>query len=144
MADDQQPLGIAQGDRGERYGSMRVAALTRILAVGYSINLNRAVMISPELNVNANFNSYSLMWPMTQMPTQAAIASAHGRGGFGTDAAALLKAEDYALNEYLTGLAALGRMTPEEQTAFYARLSEVIGIDADLLARHAGRIDQVL
>jgi carboxypeptidase C (cathepsin A) len=35
-------------------------------------------------------------------------------------------------------------MTPEEQTAFYARLSEVIGIDPATLARHNGRIDQVL
>jgi carboxypeptidase C (cathepsin A) len=129
---------------GESYGGMRVAALTRILAEKYSINLNRAVMISPELNVNLTFDSYSLAFPMTQVPTQAAIASVHGRGGFGTDAAALQAAEDYALNEYLTGVAALGRMTPEEQTAFYARLSEVIGIDTGLLARNNGRIDQLL
>jgi carboxypeptidase C (cathepsin A) len=129
---------------GESYGGMRVAALTRILAEGYSINLNRAVMISPELNVNATFDSYSLVFPMTQIPTQAAIASVHGRGGFGTDAAAMKAAEDYALNEYLTGLASLGRMTPEKQTAFHARLSKVIGIDADLLARRTGRIDQLV
>jgi carboxypeptidase C (cathepsin A) len=129
---------------GESYGGMRVAALTRILAEAYSINLNRAVMISPELNVNASFDSYSLVFPMTQIPTQAAIASVHGRGGFGTDAAALQKAEDYALTEYLAGLAALGRMTPDEKTAFYTRLSEVIGIPPGLLARNNGRIDQLL
>jgi carboxypeptidase C (cathepsin A) len=101
-------------------------------------------MISPELKVNVTFDSYSLLFPMTQIPTQAAIASVHGRGGFGTDAAALQAAEDYALNEYLTGLAALGRMSPEEQAAFHARLSEVTGIDRDLLARNNGRIDQAL
>ena len=129
---------------GESYGGMRVAALVRILAEQYAINLNRAVMISPELNVNVTFDSYSLLFPMTQIPTQAAIASVHGKGGFGTDAAAMQAAEDYALNEYLTGLAALGRMTPEERTAFYARLSEVIGIDPALLARNNGRIDQLL
>ncbi|MCX7300163.1 MAG: peptidase S10 [Rhodobacterales bacterium] len=129
---------------GESYGGMRVAALTRILAEQYSINLNRAVMISPELNVDASFDSYSLMFPMTQIPTQAAVASSHGRGGFGTDAAAQAATEDYALNEYLTGLASLGRMTPEEQTAFFARLSEVIGIEPALLARNNGRIDQLL
>jgi carboxypeptidase C (cathepsin A) len=129
---------------GESYGGMRVAALTRILAEGYSINLNRAVMISPELNVNASFDSYSLMFPMTQIPTQAAIASVHGKGGFGTDDAAMMAAEDYALNAYLTGLATLGRMTPEQQTAFYARVSEAIGIDPALLVRHNGRIDQLV
>ncbi len=129
---------------GESYGGMRVAALVRILAENYAVNLNRAVMISPELNVNVTFDSYSLVFPMTQIPTQAAIASVHGRGGFGTDAAALQAAEDYALNAYLTGLAALGRMTPEERTAFHARLSEVIGIDPGLLARNNGRIGQLL
>jgi carboxypeptidase C (cathepsin A) len=123
---------------------MRVAALTRILAEKYAINLNRAVMISPELNVNADFDSYSLLFPMAQIPTQAAVAAVHGRGIFGTDAQGMQAAEDYALTEYLTGLASLGRMTPEEQAAFYARLSEVIGIDPALLARNNGRIDQLL
>jgi carboxypeptidase C (cathepsin A) len=129
---------------GESYGGMRVAALTRILAERYAINLNRAVMISPELNLNIGFDSYSLVWPMTQIPTQAAIAAVHGRGGFGTDAAALQAAEDYALNTYLPGLASLGRMTTEERAAFLARLGEVIGIDPALLARNNGRIDQLL
>lgn len=129
---------------GESYGGMRVAALTRILAEKYSINLNRAVMISPELNVDDDFSDYSLVLPMTQIPTQAAVAAIHGRGGLGSDAAAMEAAEDYALNEYLTGLAALGRMTPEKQEAFYVRLSQVTGINPDLLARHRGRIDQLL
>ncbi len=129
---------------GESYGGMRVAALTRILAEKYAINLNRAVMISPELNVDADFDSYSLLFPMAQIPTQAAIASVHGRGVFGADAAGMQAAEDYALNEYLTGLAALGRMTTDQQAAFYARMSEVIGIDPTLLARNNGRIDQLL
>lgn len=129
---------------GESYGGMRAAALTRDLAEKYSINLNRAVLISPELNANVAFESYSLLWPMTQIPTQSAIASVHGLGGFGTDAAALAKAEDYALNEYLPGLARLGRMTVEEQTAFHKRLSEVTGVDPTLSARNNGRIGQVL
>lgn len=129
---------------GESYGGMRVAALTRILAEQYAINLNRAVMISPELNVNVTFDSFSLLFPMTQIPTQSAIASVYGRGGFGTDAAALAKAENYALGDYLTGLAAIGRMTPEERVTFYSRLGEVIGIDTALLARNNGRIDQLL
>jgi carboxypeptidase C (cathepsin A) len=129
---------------GESYGGMRVAALTRIIAEKYAINLNRAVMISPELNVDDDFSDYSLVLPMAQIPTQAAIAAFHGRGGLGSDAAAMTAAEDYALNEYLTGLASLGRMTPEKQEAFYARLSDVTGISATLLARHRGRIDQLV
>lgn len=129
---------------GESYGGMRVAALTRILAEQYAINLNRAVMISPELNVNVTFDSYSLVFPMTQIPTQAAIAAAQGRGIFGADEAGLQAAEDYALNDYLVGLASLGRMKPDQRSAFYARLSEVIGIEPALLARSNGRIDQLV
>lgn len=129
---------------GESYGGMRVAALTRILAEQYAINLNRAVMISPELNVNVTFDSYSLVFPMTQIPTQAAIAAAQGRGIFGADEAGLQAAEDYALNDYLVGLASLGRMKPDQRSAFYARLSEVIGIEPALLARNNGRIDQLV
>ena len=129
---------------GESFGGMRVAALVRILAEQHAINLNRAVMISPELNMEIGFGSYALLWPMAQIPTQAAIAAVQGRGGFGTDAAAMQKAEEYALNDYLPGLASLGRMSAAEQAAFYARLSAAIGIDPVLLARHNGRIDQVL
>jgi len=139
-----QRWGSPKAIAGESYGGMRVAALTRILAEKYAINLNRAVMISPELNVDADFDSYSLLFPMAQIPTQAAIAAVHGRGIFGTDAKGLQAAEDYALTEYLTGLAALGRMTPDQQTAFYTRLSAVIGIDPTVLARNNGRIDQLL
>ncbi len=144
MADREQPVGITEGHRGESYGGMRVAALTRILAEKYSININRAVMISPELNIDDDFSDYSLVLPMTQIPTQAAVAAVHGRGGFGSDAAAMTAAEDYALNEYLTGLASLGRMTPEKRDAFYKRLSEVTGINTTLLGRYRGRIDQLV
>ena len=129
---------------GESYGGMRVAALTRILAEKFSININRAVMISPELNVDDDFSDYSLVLPMTQIPTQAAVAAVHGRGSLGSGSAAMTAAEDYALNEYLPGLASLGRMTPEKRDAFYKRLSEVTGINTTLLARHRGRIDQLV
>jgi carboxypeptidase C (cathepsin A) len=136
--------GSPKATAGESYGGMRVAAVTRILAEQYSINLNRVVMVSPELNVSVDFDSYALLFPMLQLPTQAAVASVHGLGGFGTDAAGLAAAEAYALNEYLTGIASLGRMTAEERSAFHPRLSEVIGIDPTLLARNNGRIDQIL
>ena len=68
---------------GESYARMRVAALMRLLAKKYSINLNHTVMISTELNVDFNFKGYSLVWPMVQIPTRATIAASYDRGGFG-------------------------------------------------------------
>jgi carboxypeptidase C (cathepsin A) len=41
---------------------------------------------------------------------------------------------------YLTGLATLGRSTPEQQAAFYAKVAGLIGLDPALVASHRGRI----
>jgi carboxypeptidase C (cathepsin A) len=125
---------------GESYGGQRVAALSRILAEKYAINLNRAILISPALNVDLTNTNYSIVWPMTLIPTQAAIAAFHGLNDIGTDPAALQAVEDYALTEYVTGLARLGRMDAKAQEEFYAKVAHLIGIDPALVARHRGRI----
>jgi carboxypeptidase C (cathepsin A) len=52
--------------------------------------------------------------------------------------------EDYTINEYLPGLVALGRSTPEQQAAFHARVGALIGLDPDLVRRHNARIPEVL
>lgn len=129
---------------GESYGGQRVAALSRMLAEKYAINLNRAVLISPQLNLELTNTSYSIVWPMTLLPTQAAIAAHHGLNNLGNDPAALTAVEDFALNEYVTGLARLGRMDAKEQEAFYAKVASLIGIDPALVARHRGRIYESL
>jgi carboxypeptidase C (cathepsin A) len=125
---------------GESYGGQRVAALSRILAEKYAINLNRAILISPALNVELTNTNYSIVWPMTLIPTQAAIAAFHGLNGIGTDPAALKAVEDFALTEYVTGLARLGRMDAKAKEEFYAKVARLIGIDPALVARHRGRI----
>lgn len=125
---------------GESYGGQRVAALSRILAEKYAINLNRAILISPALNVELTNTNYSIVWPMTLIPTQAAIAAFHGLNDIGTDPAALKAVEDFALTEYVMGLARLGRMDAKAQEEFYAKVARFIGIDPVLVARHRGRI----
>jgi carboxypeptidase C (cathepsin A) len=125
---------------GESYGGQRVAALSRILAEKYAINLNRAVLISPALKVELTQTNYSLVWPMTLIPTQSAIAAFHGLNNLGTDPAALKAVEDFALTEYVSGLARLGRMDAKEQQEFYAKVASLIGIDPALVARQRGRI----
>jgi carboxypeptidase C (cathepsin A) len=132
------PKGIA----GESYGGMRVAALTRILAEKYAINLNRAVLISPALEVELTTKSYSILYPMSLIPTQAAIAAFHGRNDIGTDPSAMAAVEEYATGEYLTGLVTQGRMTDEARAAFHAKLAGLIGLDPALVARHQGRVTE--
>jgi len=56
MADQASALGLAKAITGESYGGQRVAALTRLLAEQYAINLNRAILISPALNVEVTDN----------------------------------------------------------------------------------------
>ncbi len=125
---------------GESYGGQRVAALSRILAEKYAVNLNRAILISPALNLELSNTQYALVWPMMLIPTQAAIAAHHGLNNLGTDPAALKAVEEFALGEYVTGLAKLGRMDAKAQSQFYGKISSLIGIDEALVARHRGRI----
>jgi len=127
---------------GESYGGQRVAALSRMLAEKYAINLNRAVLISPSLYVDLADSHYSLVAPMTLLPTQAAIAAHHGLNDLGTDPAALKAVEDYAMNGYVTGLATLGQMNAEQEAAFYAKVAGLIGLDPVLVARDHGRISE--
>lgn len=127
---------------GESYGGQRVAALSRILAETYAINLNRAILISPALYVDLADSHYSIVAPMTLLPTQAAIAAFHGLSTIKNDPAAIKEVEDYAMNGYVTGLATLGRANAEQQAAFYAKVAGLLGLDPALVARHHGRISE--
>jgi carboxypeptidase C (cathepsin A) len=132
---------------GESYGGLRVMALSRALTEQYGINLNRAVLMSPEWSVPSlaqPFPSYDLLHAATLLPTQAAIAAHYGRSTIKNDAAGYKAAEDYALTGYLTGLAALGRMSAQEQSAFYAKVGGLIGLDPALVALNRGRIGEAL
>lgn len=129
---------------GESYAGQRIAALSRVLAEQYGINLNRAVLISPAFNVPTldDTHAYDLLHPITLLPTQAAVAACHGLSTIKNDAAGHKTVEDFALTGYLTGLATLGRASPEEQAAFYAKVGGLIGLDPALVARHLGRVPE--
>jgi carboxypeptidase C (cathepsin A) len=137
-----QRWGSPKAIAGESYGGQRVAALTKLLADQYAINLNRAILISPALNVELTDTRYSVIQPMTLIPTQAAIASFHGLNSVGSGPEAMKRVEDYAISEYSQGLETLGRMTPEQQQAFYAKVASTIGIEQGLVARHRGKISE--
>lgn len=131
---------------GESYGGLRVAALARLLMTDYDINLNRAVLISPLLKATLPpaDSRYDLMGAMTVLPSLVTIAAAHGRSSVALDAAklpaGLAEVERFAVTEYLTGLARLGRSTPAETEAFHARVGGMVGLDPKLVARQHGRV----
>ena len=85
---------------------------------------------------------YGIVAPMTLLPSQAAIASYHGLSTMGRDLSGLSAVEGYALTGYASGLATLGRATPQERAAFFAKVGGLIGIDPALVARHNGRISE--
>ena len=134
------PKGVA----GESYAGQRIAALSRVLAEQYGVNLNRAVLISPAFNVPTlnDMHAYDLLHPTTLLPTLAAVAAYHGKSKIKNDAAGHKTAEDYALEGYLTGLATLGAASPVEQAAFHGKVAALIGIDPALVARHRGRVPE--
>jgi carboxypeptidase C (cathepsin A) len=131
---------------GESYGGLRVAALSRLLMESYDINLNRAVLISPLLKsaLPPDDARYSLVGMLTMLPSQAAIAAHHGRSTLPSDPAQLPQAlagvEQFALGEFVTGLARLGRAPQAEADAFHARVGGLIGLDAKLVAQQRGRV----
>jgi len=131
---------------GESYGGLRVAALSRLLMEAYDINLNRAVLISPLLKTSLPQDDarYGLEGMMTMLPSQAAIAAAHGRSTLPADPAKLPQAlagvEQFALSEFVSGLARLGRAPQAETDAFFARLAGLIGLDPKLVAQQRGRV----
>jgi carboxypeptidase C (cathepsin A) len=131
---------------GESYGGLRVAALSRLLMEEYDINLNRAVLISPLLKTALPPESarYNLVSSMTILPSQAAIAASHGRSTLPADPAKLSQAlagvEQFALDDFVNGLARLGRAPQAETDAFLARVSGLIGLDPKLVAQQHGRV----
>ena len=131
---------------GESYGGLRVAALSRLLMTDYDINLNRAVLISPLLRTTlpADDARYNLVGMMTMLPSQAAVAAAHRRSVLPADPAQLPQAlgdvEQFAMTEFVSGLARLGRAPVAESDALFARIAGLVGLDPKLVAQQHGRV----
>jgi carboxypeptidase C (cathepsin A) len=78
------------------------------------------------------------------LPSQAAIAAAHGRSTLPSDPAQLPQAlagvEQFALTDFVSGLARLGRAPQAEADALFARIAGLTGLDPKLVAQHHGRV----
>lgn len=127
---------------GESYGGQRAAALSQTLSLRYAINLNTMVLLSPAFYMDLGSPGYSLVAPMTLLPTYAAIAASHGKSSIRNDAAGVRMAEAFAMNEFVTGLANIGRMSAENQAAFFKKVGQMIGISPEIVARNRGRVPE--
>jgi carboxypeptidase C (cathepsin A) len=135
------PLFIA----GESYGGYRVGRLVRILQETAGIGLNGAILISPALEISTLASGdYDVLAWVDVLPTMAAAAAHHGRSRAferGTPVEDVQReAEEFATSDYTAFLTRGAAMSAEERERVLERLSDLIGLPVDFVARAEGRI----
>lgn len=132
---------------GESYGGFRAAKLAR-LANERGIGLNGTVLISPALEFALlDASDYDVLPWIDLVPTMAAAAHHHGRGRVLPADAPMddvrAEAAAFATGDLARLLIQGASMPEDERTTILERLSDLIGLPADLVARHEGRIPMV-
>jgi carboxypeptidase C (cathepsin A) len=119
---------------GESYGGFRVAAMAKSLARDEGIVPNGIVMVSPALDTALlNPDAGSLIAAAINLPSFAASAAAlAGKADFDTT-----PIEQFALSDYLVGLAAM-KGVPPPGDPFIAKVAAMIGLPADIVRRERG------
>jgi carboxypeptidase C (cathepsin A) len=119
---------------GESYGGFRVGAMAKSLARDEGIVPNGIVMVSPALDTAfLNPDVGSLIAAAINLPTFAASAAAlAGNANFET-----ARIEQFALSDYLVGLAAM-KGVPPPGDPFIAKIAAMIGLPADIVRRERG------
>lgn len=119
---------------GESYGGFRVAAMAKSLEREEGITPNGIVMISPALDyAMLRPSAGDLIAAAVNLPTFAASVAA-----FAGDAKfAAAPVEQFALSDYLTGLAAL-KGVPPPGDPFIAKVAAMIGLPEDIVRRERG------
>ncbi|MGI9648231.1 MAG: S10 family peptidase, partial [Acidimicrobiia bacterium] len=115
------------------------------LPESYGIGLSGAVLISPALEfAPLNPSDYDTLPWIDKLPTMAAAAVFHGRSRAfeaGTPLEDVLAAaEQFATSQYVAYLTRGASLGEEERGAITARLADLLGLPADLVARAEGRI----
>ena len=126
---------------GESYGGFRVARLSKRLQTSFGIAPSGLLLVSPLLDFGFLRGDKRSLWPwVVLLPSYAAVAAIHGRSTeitYNRNEArtSLLPAEQVAVSEYITGLAA-GKLQPD----WLDQTGRLIGLDKDTLLRWNGRI----
>jgi carboxypeptidase C (cathepsin A) len=115
---------------GESYGGFRAARLAYDLAAEHGIAPAGVILISPviEFSLMSGSRWDPLPWVL-RLPSYVAAVNP----------GSLVEAEQFALHDYLTALAA-GPQAGEEAERVYAKLASLTGIEADSIKRWRGRI----
>ena len=119
---------------GESYGGFRVGAMAKSLERDEGITPNGIVMISPALDTALlNPDPADLVYASVNLPTFAAsVAALAGDTKF--DAGPV---EQFALTDYLLGLAAM-KGVPPPGDPFIAKVAAMIGLPEDIVRRERG------
>jgi carboxypeptidase C (cathepsin A) len=122
---------------GESYGGFRAAAMAQSLPHDVDVIVKGLVLISPALDLSALHQSErDLLAAAFILPSYAATAAAYSPASL---ANRVTEAEQFALSDYLVGLAAL-RGQPPSDDPFIARVAEIAGLPAEITRRYRGRI----
>ncbi len=122
---------------GESYGGFRAAKVARAVQNEQGIVVSGILMLSPMLEGAFQFGGERFaLGAALQLPSLAATEMER-KGTFSKQA--LADAEHFALSEYLPALAG-PPLQGDAAKSFYARLSQMTGIAADVLARSRGFI----
>jgi carboxypeptidase C (cathepsin A) len=123
---------------GESYGGFRGPLLAEKLQSDHGMALAGMALLSPVLDFGWWRQPDHAPLPRVSLLPSLAAAGMEKRGDFSLEA--LRAAEDYAAGDYVVDL--LRGLRDEAAVArVVARVSELTGLDAAMLERHAGRID---
>ncbi len=133
---------------GESYGTTRAAALASHLQDRHHILLTGVVLVSPVLDFQTIlFTEGNDLVYFIYLPAYTATAWYHKKLPPDLQAdleKALSEAEQWALSDYLTALAAGSALSPEVRKTVVEKLSRLTGISAATVDKANLRIDQVL
>ncbi len=133
---------------GESYGTPRAAGVSLVLETEHGIDLNGVVLLSQILSFDNSADSPQFNPGVDQpyalvLPTYAATAWYHKKLPNRPEALEpfLAEVEAFALNEYLTALAAGNRLSPERRAAIVAKLHAYTGLAPEYIERANLRIN---
>lgn len=119
---------------GESYGGFRVVKLARALRERESVGVDGLVLVSPVLDFAWLEGSRNPLSFAAYLPSFAAVAR------LVKDRAALADVESYAAGEYVSDLLK-GVKDKEAMSRLNVNVARFVGLDRDVVARLAGRID---
>ena len=123
---------------GESYGGLRAAALAHSLERDVGVTVSGLVLISPALDLAILHPDISnTLAPAFQLPSYAAVAAALSEAA--SPAETGRAAEDFAMSDYLVGLAGL-KGIPAAGDPFIARIAALVGLPVEIVRRHRGRV----